>query len=123
MPIYEYRCEACGHEMEALQKMSDDALVLCPNCSEPTLKKLLSATGFRLKGGGWYETDFKSRNKKNLHGDKDKKKESDKKADLEKKKDSKAASSGAGARASLPSSVRTRWPRKSPPWGSGRALP
>jgi putative FmdB family regulatory protein len=66
MPIYEYRCEKCGHEMEAIQKMSDDPLTECPACGEATLKKLISAAGFRLKGGGWYETDFKSGKKKNL---------------------------------------------------------
>jgi len=67
MPIYEYRCDDCGHELEALQKMSDAPRTECPACGEPTLKKLISAAGFRLKGGGWYETDFKSGNKKNLH--------------------------------------------------------
>jgi len=67
MPIYEYRCEACGHELEALQKLSDAPLVDCPECGKPELKKLLSAPGFRLKGGGWYETDFKKDGKKNLH--------------------------------------------------------
>ena len=67
MPIYEYRCDDCGHELEALQKMSDVPRTECPACGEPTLKKLISAAGFRLKGGGWYETDFKSGQKKNLH--------------------------------------------------------
>jgi putative FmdB family regulatory protein len=67
MPIYEYRCEVCGHELDALQKLSDDPLVECPACGKPALKKLISAAGFRLKGGGWYETDFKKGNKKNLH--------------------------------------------------------
>jgi putative FmdB family regulatory protein len=66
MPIYEYQCESCGHEMEALQKMSDDALVECPECHEQALKKLISAAGFRLSGSGWYETDFKSGSKKNV---------------------------------------------------------
>jgi len=66
MPIYEYRCEACGHELEALQKMSDAPLTECPECGRPALKKLVSAAAFRLKGGGWYETDFKSGKKKNL---------------------------------------------------------
>ncbi len=66
MPIYEYRCEACGHELEALQKMSDPLLTECPECGRPALKKLVSAAAFRLKGGGWYETDFKSGKKKNL---------------------------------------------------------
>jgi putative FmdB family regulatory protein len=67
MPIYEYRCNACGHELEALQKLSDPALTDCPECGKPELKKQLSAAGFRLKGGGWYETDFKGGSKKNLH--------------------------------------------------------
>lgn len=71
MPIYEYRCDACGHEEEFIQKVSAVPLTTCPACSEPELKKLISAAGFRLKGGGWYETDFKSGNQKNLHGDKE----------------------------------------------------
>jgi len=66
MPIYEYQCQACGHQLEALQKVSDAALRKCPECGKPKLKKLLSAPSFRLKGGGWYETDFKSGNKRNL---------------------------------------------------------
>ena len=69
MPIYEYQCEACGHNLEALQKLSDPRLVDCPVCAKPSLKKQISAAGFRLSGGGWYETDFKSGNKKNLAGD------------------------------------------------------
>lgn len=66
MPIYEYECKACGHRQEAIQKMSDDPLVDCPECNKPELKKLISAAAFRLKGGGWYETDFKSGSKKNV---------------------------------------------------------
>lgn len=70
MPIYEYECQACGHTMEALQKMSDAPLSECPACGKAELKKLISAAGFRLKGGGWYETDFKSSNsKKNIAGE------------------------------------------------------
>lgn len=69
MPIYEYRCDACGHELEAMQKMADAALTDCPACNKSALKKLISAAGFRLKGGGWYETDFKSGGKKNVAGD------------------------------------------------------
>lgn len=64
MPIYEYRCESCGHEMEALQKISDDPLTECPSCGQPALKKLISAGGFILKGTGWYQTDFKGNGKK-----------------------------------------------------------
>ncbi|MEJ2394766.1 MAG: zinc ribbon domain-containing protein [Candidatus Thiodiazotropha sp.] len=67
MPIYEYRCEACGHELEALQKINDPLLIECPECKQEALKKVLSAAAFRLKGGGWYETDFKSGKKKNVH--------------------------------------------------------
>ncbi|TQV86105.1 zinc ribbon domain-containing protein [Exilibacterium tricleocarpae] len=70
MPIYEYQCQSCQHEMEALQKMSDAPLRDCPACQQPQLKKKISAAGFRLTGSGWYETDFKSGNKKkNLAGD------------------------------------------------------
>jgi putative FmdB family regulatory protein len=60
MPIYEYRCSSCGHELEALQKFSDAPLATCPSCHGSTLVKLLSAAGFQLKGSGWYATDFKT---------------------------------------------------------------
>ena len=66
MPIYEYECTSCGHVLDALQKVSDDPLVHCPTCGEAALKKLLSAPRFRLKGSGWYETDFKDRNRRNI---------------------------------------------------------
>ena len=66
MPIYEYRCESCEHRLEKLQKMSEGDLVDCPECKRPALKRLVSAAAFRLKGGGWYETDFKQDNKRNL---------------------------------------------------------
>ena len=66
MPIYEYRCAGCGYEMDKLQKISDPPLTDCPACGRPALQKLVSAAGFRLKGGGWYETDFKSGKKKNV---------------------------------------------------------
>jgi len=69
MPIYEYQCTACGHHHEALQKVSDGPLVDCPACGASALRKKVSAAAFRLKGGGWYETDFKSDNRKNLAGD------------------------------------------------------
>jgi putative FmdB family regulatory protein len=74
MPIYEYRCSACGHEMEVLQKLSDPLLSGCPQCGKPALKKLLSAAGFQLKGSGWYATDFKGSGSKpaaKSTGDKD----------------------------------------------------
>ncbi len=69
MPIYEYRCDNCGHELEAIQKLSEAPLVTCPVCEQDALTKKVSAAGFRLKGGGWYETDFKSGKKKNVAGD------------------------------------------------------
>lgn len=69
MPIYEYQCTDCEHEFETIQKISEDPLLTCPSCSKDTLRKKISAAGFRLKGGGWYETDFKSGSRKNVSGD------------------------------------------------------
>lgn len=69
MPIYEYECRVCGHQLEKIQKLSDAALTLCPECGKNELQKRISTPGFRLKGGGWYETDFKTGSKKNLAGD------------------------------------------------------
>lgn len=69
MPIYEYECEACGERTEVLQKMSDAPKLECLTCGESALKKKVSAVAFRLKGSGWYETDFKTGDKKNLAGD------------------------------------------------------
>ena len=68
MPIYEYRCNHCGHELEAIQKLSESPLTVCPACATEGLKKKISAAVFRLRGSGWYETDFKSENKKNVAG-------------------------------------------------------
>ncbi len=74
MPFYEYECAACGHYLEAMQKFSDSPLRKCPACAKNRLKKLMSAPAFRLKGAGWYETDFKGDkdNKRNIAGDTDK---------------------------------------------------
>lgn len=63
MPIYEYACRACGHEMETLQFLDEEPLTDCPECGEPALKRKISPAGFRLSGKGWYETDFKSKDK------------------------------------------------------------
>ncbi len=93
MPIYEYQCTQCGHALELLQKMSDPLATTCPACSQESLKKRVSAAAFRLKGGGWYETDFKSGDKKkNLAGEQskdtgDSKKAPDKSSDGGKKSD------------------------------------
>jgi putative FmdB family regulatory protein len=100
MPFYEYQCKSCGHELEAMQKVSDAPLKKCPHCGKSQLTRLMSAPVFRLKGGGWYETDFK--------GDKDKQrnladrpdespkdsKDTDTKAKDEKGKDGKDAKAG-----------------------------
>lgn len=66
MPIYEYQCEQCGHKLAKLQKMADAPLTECPACHQPTLNRLLSVPGSRLKGGGWYEADHKVGTRKNL---------------------------------------------------------
>jgi putative FmdB family regulatory protein len=84
MPIYEYECAACGLRKETIQKISDEPLKDCPECGKPEMKKLVSAAAFRLKGGGWYETDFKSGDKKNIAG-------GDKQAGNKAKQDSKQA--------------------------------
>lgn len=95
MPFYEYQCRQCGHELEVLQKISDKPLRQCPECGKAALTKLVSAPIFRLKGGGWYETDFKSEQdkKRNLAGDPEPKAESksdDKAGDnVDKKADAK----------------------------------
>lgn len=67
MPIYEYQCQSCGHKLEKLQRLNDNPLKDCPDCGAAELERLISAAGFRLKGAGWYETDFKKGDKKNLH--------------------------------------------------------
>lgn len=85
MPIYGYACKSCEHSFDALQKMSDPKLIDCPECGEPSLRKLLSAPKFRFKGVGWYETDFKTGDKRNLAGDTDEKStgDADKSADTD----------------------------------------
>ncbi len=96
MPIYEYACQGCDHALDALQKVSEEPLVDCPECGEPKLKRKLSAPRFRLKGQGWYETDFKKDNQRNLAGDREQKKADDKSADktADKSADKAAAKSG-----------------------------
>ena len=93
MPIYEYACKKCSHTLDALQKMSDEPLVDCPECGEPALKRLISAPKFRLKGQGWYETDFKKDNQRNLSKSDSEPAKSEK---SEGKSDSKSASSKEG---------------------------
>jgi putative FmdB family regulatory protein len=81
MPFYEYQCKSCGHEIEAMQKVSDSPLKKCPHCGKSQLQRLMSAPVFRLKGGGWYETDFK--------GDKDNQRNLAERPDPEAAKDAK----------------------------------
>jgi len=92
MPIYEYRCSSCGHQLESLQKLSDAPLTDCPECNKSTLQKQISAAGFRLSGGGWYETDFKSGNKRNVAEKSDQAEKSEK----SEKKEASGASAGGG---------------------------
>lgn len=96
MPIYGYICKSCEHTLDALQKMSDEPLVYCPDCGEPQLQRQLSAPRFRLKGKGWYETDFKSGNQRNLHGEKEAAQKDDKPASgaTDKKSDKSGAKKG-----------------------------
>src|ERR1700722_7845150 len=95
MPFYEYQCRNCGHSLEAMQKVSDPALKKCPSCGKSQLQRLMSAPVFRLKGGGWYETDFKSDQdgKRNLAD------QPDADAPKDDKKDAKADAAKEGAAA------------------------
>ena len=103
MPIYEYKCSECGHALEAIQKFSDEPLRECPSCKKQTLEKQLSASAFRLKGSGWYETDFKTGSKKNLAGNKADSSPSDKSgagSEAKSKSESGAGSSKKGSESS-----------------------
>jgi putative FmdB family regulatory protein len=103
MPIYEYECGACGNRLEVIRKMSDAPLVECPSCGRPELKKLVSAAGFRLSGKGWYETDFKSSNQRNLA-----KKDSTKPSEGKGTKPAKTEASSSGAKAKTAESGATK---------------
>ncbi len=97
MPIYEYRCQSCGNVIEKLQRMNDPAPTDCPECGKPDLRRKISAAGFRLKGAGWYETDFKQGNKRNLAdspSDKDSSSTTTESAGKSESKDSSDASAG-----------------------------
>jgi putative FmdB family regulatory protein len=109
MPFYEYQCKSCGHELEAMQKVSDAPLKKCPHCGKSQLTRLMSAPVFRLKGGGWYETDFKDKdNQRNVADrpeDSSKDKSADSKPAEDKGKETKAADAktDAAAKESAPS--------------------
>ena len=95
MPIYEYRCEDCGHQADHLQKVSEKPLSKCPACGKKAYKKLLSAAGFQLKGSGWYATDFKTTAKKPAEKKVDLKTEAKSEAKTEAKPETKKASAPA----------------------------
>jgi putative FmdB family regulatory protein len=78
MPIYEYKCDECGHRLESIQKLNDAPLKECPACSRASLRRLISATGFQLKGSGWYATDFKNKGRKDSKQDQSKQDQSKK---------------------------------------------
>ena len=99
MPFYEYQCAKCGHEEEVLQKISDKPLRKCPECGKLSMKKMVSAAAFRLKGGGWYETDFKSGDKKNIAGDAKAEKKAKEKSSSEAKAPTANKSSGGTTKA------------------------
>ncbi len=90
MPIYEYRCGACGHQEEFLQKISEPPLTECPVCRKKTFNKLLSAAGFQLKGSGWYATDFKNKTSKPAEKKPEEKSESKTESKPETKKETKS---------------------------------
>ena len=112
MPFYEYECPNCGYHDEVLQKINDKPLKKCPSCGKNGLKKLMSAPVFRLKGSGWYETDFKSdkENKRNLAGADKEEAKTEAKADA--KPDAKADAKPEGDKARRPRRKRRR--RRSP---------
>jgi len=103
MPIYEYQCTECGYQTEVLQKISDDPMKDCPECGRPAMKKMVTAAAFRLKGGGWYETDFKSGKKKNVH-----------EAGDAPKSDSKSSDKAAAKTADKPAAAGTSAAKKPP---------
>jgi len=115
MPFYEYECSACKFYVEALQKISDPPMKKCPSCKKQTLKRLLSAPVFRLKGGGWYETDFKSdkENKRNLVGEeKDTSSDTNSDSKSDSKETAKSSDTKPEAKAEKPAEKRSSAPKK-----------
>ena len=106
MPFYEYQCTSCGFEVEELQKIGEKPLKKCEQCGKATMKKMVSAAAFRLKGSGWYETDFKSGSKKNVADSGSEKKttetkSSESKASTAKPSDKKGGGSATTKKASI----------------------
>ncbi|MGA2709133.1 MAG: FmdB family zinc ribbon protein [Steroidobacteraceae bacterium] len=119
MPFYEYQCKQCGHQLEAMQKVNDAPLKRCPDCGKPALQRLMSAPVFRLKGAGWYETDFKSdqEGKRNLVDKAEAEPVKDEKTDG---KDSKEAKEASGKETSSKEAPGKEAPGKE---GSGKDAP
>jgi len=107
VPIYEYRCDACGHQEDHLQKISEPQLTVCPACGKPTYKKMLSAAGFQLKGSGWYATDFKTTGKKPAEKKADSKSETSTESKPESKPDTKTDSKSDSKPDSKPKAAAT----------------
>jgi putative FmdB family regulatory protein len=122
MPIYEYRCGACGHYLDALQKMSDAPLRKCPECGKSRLRRLVSAPQFRLKGSGWYETDFKgdSEKKRNLV---EKAESSEPVKSEDKKSDEKKEAAAVTGGAAKPDKPKSGADSKAKPQAAKRAAP
>jgi putative FmdB family regulatory protein len=120
MPIYEYRCSSCGHELEALQRLSDAPLSRCPSCNADALVKLMSAAGFQLKGSGWYATDFKGSGSKPPA----KKDSADSKADTKSAGAGDSASEGkTESKAETKAETKTDTKGGTPPPASGTGAP
>lgn len=117
MPIYEYRCQACGAQLEKLQKLSDPVLTDCPECGRETLVKLVSASSFRLKGSGWYESDFKTGNKKNGLGES--KPEGESKAEAGKTEAAKPASESSESKPAAATKIDSKPAATTSPQSSG----
>jgi putative FmdB family regulatory protein len=113
MPFYEYQCSNCGHALEAMQKVSDPPLKKCPHCGKPQLQKLMSAPVFRLKGSGWYETDFKSDqdSKRNLADRPEAEASKDEKKD---KSETKESTPAEAAKADKPDKPADKTPAEKP---------
>jgi putative FmdB family regulatory protein len=117
MPIYAYRCDACGHAQDHLQKMSDPLMTACPACGKPEYKKQLTAAGFQLKGSGWYVTDFRDGGKKDAAKKDGDKKEAGPAADSSKEAGASGASAASGeasASTAAPAAVPAPAPAAAP---------
>jgi putative FmdB family regulatory protein len=107
MPLYEYRCEACGHQFEVIQKFSDEPIAVCPKCGSGPVAKLLSSPAFQFKGTGWYITDYARKGTSEGKESKEKPATESKESKTESKPDSKSTSSSSDSSTSAPKSDST----------------